>query len=75
MFEEVKITLVINSLNSSKFEFEKSNEIISYFKSKKIKNYSIEDINQDMNFNKETKLNKNIRDTYNKIGKILKINN
>ena len=75
MFEEVKITLVINSLNSSKFEFEKSNEIISYFKSKKIKNYSIEDINQDMNFNKETKLNKNIRNTYNKIGKIFKINN
>ena len=75
MFEEVQITLVINSLNSSKSEFEQSNEIISYFKSKKIKNYIIEDINQEMNFNKETKLNKNIRTSYNKIGKIFKINN
>ena len=75
MFEEIKIPLVINSLNSSKSEFEQSNEIISYFKNKKIKNYSIEDINQDMNFNKETKLSKNIRNSYNKIGKIFKINN
>jgi hypothetical protein len=66
-----KISLIINSFSANK-ESQESNEIIDYFNNKKIKIFSMIDINQEMNFNE--KINKNIRISYYKMGKIYKIN-
>ena len=66
-----KISLIINSFSANK-ESQESNEIIDYFNNKKIKIFSMIDINQEMNFTE--KINKNIRISYYKMGKIYKIN-
>ena len=44
-----KISLIINSFSANK-ESQESNEIIDYFNNKKIKIFSMIDINQEMNF-------------------------
>ena len=67
-----KISLIINSFLASNKETQESNEIIDYFNNKKIKIFSIFDINQEMNFSQ--KINKNIRFSFYQMGKIFKIN-
>ena len=67
-----KISLIINSFMASNKETQESNEIIDYFNNKKIKIFSIFDINQEMNFSQ--KINKNIRFSFYQMGKIFKIN-
>lgn len=49
----IKIKIIINSFTGNEQEYKNSEEIINYFRNKKIKLDEVIDINQEMIFDKE----------------------
>lgn len=72
--QRTQIDLIINSFNGSSSEFSDSLEIVEFFKNKRYKLSTVIDINQELNFDKEKKITKNIRMSFHSMGKIFKIN-